>query len=128
MKWLLKILLFTGILFATGSSRSASSFHSYDLSNYTIQDEVLPYQSDLKFTPVQPVRDSRVFQLVEDEEDTTTSSRVKRSTSLAILVCAFFYGSIAVFQTSNSEKVSPQSAYFPLNTLPRYIQLRSIRI
>ena len=127
MKWLFKLLLFIGVLFATGTSRSSASFHSYSNINFITIDEGLHYQNDLKFTPVQPIRDSRVFQLVEDEEDTTTS-RVKRNTALAILVCTFFYGAISVFQTTNSTKATYQLAYLPIDSLPRYIQLRNIRV
>ncbi len=127
MKWLFKFLLFIGVLFATGTSRSAASFHTYSNINFITIDEALHYQNDLKFTPVQPVRDSRVFQLVEDEEDTTTS-RVKRNTALAILVCTFFYGAISVFQTTSNAKAPYQVAYLSFDSLPRYIQLRNIRV
>ncbi|PJJ84516.1 hypothetical protein [Mucilaginibacter auburnensis] len=127
MKWLFKFFLFIGILFATGTSRSASSFHTYSSVNFITLDEALHYQNDLKFTPVQPVRDSRVFQIVEDEEDTTTS-RVKRNTALAVLACAIVYGITAIFQTQSKLKVQYQPAYLSLNSLPRYIQLRSIRV
>jgi|SRR5215217_3295284 len=127
MKWLFKFLLFIGILLTTGSSRSASSFHTFSSVNFTTVDEVISYQNDFKFTPVQPIRDSRVFQIIEDEEDTTTS-RVKRDTALAILVCTFVYGCLAVFQTQNIVNAPQQLAYLSLNSLPRYIQLRSIRV
>ncbi len=127
MKWLFKFLLFIGILFATGTSRSASSFYTYGSVNFSTFDEVQANQHESKFTPVQPVRDSRVFQIVEDEEDTTTS-RVKRNTALAILICTFFYGAISVFQIETNAKAPHQLAYLSLNSLPRYIQLRSIRV
>lgn len=127
MKWLFKFLLFIGILFATGTSRSASSFHTHSSVNFSTFDQVRAHQHELKFTPVQPVRDSRVFQIVEDEEDTTTS-RVKRNTALAILICTFFYGAISVFQTQSNAKAPHQLANLSLNSLPRYIQLRSIRV
>ncbi len=127
MKWLFKFFLFIGILLATGTGRSATSFHTYTSVNFITLDEVQHYQNDFKFTPVQPVRDSRVFQLIEDEEDTTTS-RVKRNTAVAILACAIVYGSINVFDTQSKLKVQYQPASLSLNPLPRYIQLRSIRV
>ncbi len=127
MKWLFKFLLFIGILFTTGTSRSTASFHTYSDINFIALDEVQHYQNDLKFTPVQPIRDSRVFQIVEDEEDTTTS-RVKKTTPAITLICAFFIGGISLLLIDKKIKEGYQSADYTLSPLPRYIQLRNIRV
>lgn len=127
MKWLFRFILFLSVLSTAGSSHHLHSFSKFTSGNYVYVSEVNNHLHDLKFTPVQPVRDSRVFQIVEDEED-NTSSRVKKNTPLITSICAFFYGSLPVFKTKNTVKTSFHYAHIAFNSHPRYIQLRTIKV
>jgi len=127
MKWLFKFLLFKCILLSAGPSHRPLSSPEFRFEDRAVLIDYQPNSSNTILTSVMPERDGRVFQVVEDEEDNTTS-RVKKNTSLIIFAGTFFGGNTSVFCNYNCTKTPLYYACTSFNSHPRYIQLRTIRV
>lgn len=127
MKWLFKFFLFICILFTAGSSHYPLSFPGHKLA-YHVNISLQQYHlNDTKFTPALPVRDLRVFQIIEDEED-NISSRVKKSTQYASTLFVFLSTGALIFIFQSLVKNRFDNRLIAFNSHHRYIQLRTIRI
>ena len=127
MKWLFRFFLFICILLTAGSSHYPISFPRLQLAQQVNESLQQNHLNTTKFTPVLPVRDSRVFQLVEDEED-NISSRVKKTTQFASTLLIFLGASALIFILQSLVKILFDNRLIAFNTHHRYIQLRTIRI
>jgi len=127
MKWLFRFFLFTCILFTTGSGLRSLAFSPYKTNFYANFNQVPDHSNQPKFTPVNPERDCRVFQLAEDEED-DLPSRIKKVSANNCFILTFFYTRALIFHPQSNVNNQSDTRLLSLNSHHRYIQLRSIRI
>ena len=125
MTWLVRFFILLFVLLTAGSNqRTVSKFRSGPYSNLEQHYNLL---KNTKFTPLQPERDSRVFQIVDKEED-DIPSRTKKAAPYATLIFSFLSisGLLFIFQCRFKNRAYNSS--LSLNSHPLYIQLRTIRI
>jgi hypothetical protein len=125
MMWLVRFFILLFVLLTAGSNQRTVSKSPSDL--YSNLEQQYNFLKNTKYTPLQPERDSRTFQIADNEEDDITS-KVKKSAPYAILIFSFLSisGLLSIFQSRVKNRAHNSS--LTLNSYPLYIQLRTIRI
>ena len=127
MKWHFRVFLFLCILLNPGIYHPSFSLPGHDLSNYANQIEDHGFIRHFKFTPAKSVNKLHVFQIIEDEEDSSTSN-IKKSNLYAICTFANFKSNTLNLIFQNNLKRQYENKHTALNSYQRYILLRTLRI